>query len=97
MDFVDDNQTIIDAGCEIGHGAVSFKLHTMFRQPMAQRLNEGIILVIDSALDAAQRFDASKFHHKTMQIALKFDRAVPRLKGKGGGPHKPKVGLKKTR
>ena len=31
------------------------------------------------------------------QITLELDRAVPGLKGKGGTPHEPEVGLEKRR
>src|ERR1035438_342213 len=31
------------------------------------------------------------------QIALKFDRAMPRLKGEGCAPHQPEVGCKERR
>ena len=56
-----------------------------------------IELVVNSALDAGQGFDAGEFQHEAMQIAFEFHRAVPRLESKRSGPHVPKIGLEKRR
>jgi hypothetical protein len=46
--------------------------------------DQRFILVIDRALHAAERIDASKFEHEAMQIPSELDRAVPRLKRERG-------------
>ena len=53
-----------------------------------------IELVVNSALDAGQGFDAGEFQHEAMQVTFEFHRAMPRLESKRGGPHVQKLVLK---
>ena len=79
---------------QIGDAGVIGEVHPVRGQPFFQRADHRVILVIHRAHDPLQPAKARDHVDKSHQITFELRRAVPRLKGKGGTPHQPEVGLK---
>ena len=82
---------------EVGDGAATLKIHAAVLQPGLKRADHRVVLIVDRALDAGERFDAAELLDEAVQVALELDGAVPGLERKGRGPHVPEPGLEEFR
>ena len=87
------NCAVFDLVIEVRHAAIRDQTDTLRFEPGLQGQNQGVVLVVDGSLDAGKSFNAGKFQHETVQVALEFNGTVPGLEGESGGPHVPEFRL----
>jgi hypothetical protein len=85
------------AELEISNFGVEDKLHATLLQPLTQRANHRILLVINGSHNAIQLAEARDHVSEPNQISLELNGTVPGLEGKGRTSHEPEIGAEEAR
>ena len=78
---------------QVGYSAIRDQTDALCFEPGLQGQHQRVILVVNGALDARQRFNAGKLEQETVQVTPEFHGAMPGLERKSRDPHEPEFRL----